>query len=176
MLKACEDYGPRGKVRMMVLENQRHAVEICDKLKKNPDDFEDLARDYSVEPNSRALGGAVPPIRKNSGAHEEIRKAAFRMKTAGEISGVIQVDVNQYVIMKYEGMTEPVEHDPKDVEAQLHEELLEREVQVMVASTFENLKKNARVDNYLTGESRLPDEQSAKGSVKGVGFERVIRQ
>jgi foldase protein PrsA len=71
--EAYEDnYGPRVKARMIVLDNVRRATEIWEKAKNNPDDFESLARDYSMEPNSRALGGVIPPIRRNSGAHENL--------------------------------------------------------------------------------------------------------
>ena len=166
-----DNYGPRVKARMMVLDNLRRAQDIWEKVRTTPDEFENFARDYSVEPNSRALGGTVPPIRRYSGAHEEIRKAAFKLKTPGEISGIIQVDMNQYVILKFEGMTEPVPHDEKDVEAQLAEELREREVQKMVAETFEKLKAKARIDNYLTGETSGPVQQTS-----GSGLPSEIEQ
>ena len=164
MQKAYEDnYGPRVKARMIVLDNPRRATEIWEKIKANPDDFESLARDYSVEANSRALGGTIPPIRKNSeGTHEALRKAAFQFKTEGEISGILQVGPNQYVILKYEGRTEPVSHSVEDVQAQLHAELEEREVQKMIGETFESLQKSARVDNFLTGESRGRVEKASK--------------
>lgn len=175
--EAYEDnYGPRVKARMLVLDNMRRAQDIWEKLRKTPDEFENFARDYSVEPNSRALGGTVPPIRRHSGAHEEIRKAAFRMKTPEEISGIIQVGVNQYVILKYEGMTEPVEHDPKDVEVTLHEELREREVQTMVAETFKKLNEQARIDNYITGESKSPIDQTAGRELPNIGLEQAIQR
>jgi foldase protein PrsA len=165
MLKlAYEDnYGPRVKARMIVVDNIRRATEIWEKARKTPDDFESLARDYSLEPNSRALGGVIPPIRKNSGAHENLRKAAFAMTEPGEISGVLQVGPSQYAILKFEGMTEPVDHDMADVQAQLHADLTEREVQRMVGETFEKLQGDARVDNFLTGESRgRPEAASAE--------------
>lgn len=149
-----DNYGPRAKARMIVLDNIRRATEIWEKAKNSPDDFESLARDYSMEPNSRALGGVIPPIRKNSGAHENLRKAAFAMKEVGELSGVLQVGPSQYAILKFEGFTEPVDHNIADVEAQLHADLTEREVQRMVGETFEKLQQQARVDNFLTGESR----------------------
>lgn len=163
MQEAYEDnYGPRVKARMIVLDNLRRATEIWEKLKSNPDLFEDFARDYSVEPNSKALGGTIPPIRKNSGAHPEIRKAAYKMKTPGQIcSGPIQVDVGRYVLLKYEGKTEPVDHNPEDVKQELYTDLQEREVQRLVGETFEQLKQQARVDNYLTGETRSPVSQTA---------------
>ncbi len=169
-----DNYGPRVKARMMVLDNLRRAQDIWEKVRATPAEFENFARDYSVEPNSRALGGTVPPIRRYSGAHEEIRKAAFKMaadakkETAGEaISGIIQVDMNQYVILKFEGMTDPVPHDEKDVEAQLSEELREREVQKMVAETFDKLKTQARIDNYLTGETSGPVQQTSGTALPG---------
>lgn len=177
MQEAYQDnYGPRAKVRMMVLDNTRRAQEIWDRIKAAPDEFENYARDYSVEPNSKALGGTVPPIRRFSGAHEEIRKAAFRMKTPGEISGIIQVAMNQYVILKFEGMTEPVDHDPKDVQGSLHEELREREVQTMVANTFKNLEDSARIDNYLTGETKSPVAQTSAEGSSGIGLEQAVER
>jgi parvulin-like peptidyl-prolyl isomerase len=156
-----DNYGPRVKAKMIVLDNLRRAQEIWEKAHANPDDFESLARDYSVESNSRALGGTVPPIRQFSGAHEEIRKTAFHLKEPGEISGIIQVASDQYVILKFIGRTEPVDHSAEDVEAQLHAELQEREVQRLVGETFEQLRENARVDNHLTGQSTGPVEQAS---------------
>ena len=176
MQEAYEDnYGPRAKVRMMVLDNMRRAQDIWEKVRSTPDEFENFARDYSVEPNSKALGGTVPPVRRHSGAHEEIRKAAFKLKTPGEISGIIQVGINQYVILKFEGLTEPVDHDPKDLQGPLHEELREREVQKLVALTFKKLEENARVDNYLTGESKSPIEQTS-GETSGIGFDQAAER
>jgi len=169
-----DNYGPRVKVKMIVLDNLRRAQEIWEKAHSNPEDFESLARDYSVEPNSRALGGTVPPVRQFSGAHEEIRKAAFRLKQPGEVSGIIQVSSDQYVILKYEGRTEPVDHDPKDVEAQLHAELEEQEVQRLVGETFEKLREGARIDNHLTGQSTGPVEQTSAVGQPGSGVVNPI--
>jgi len=164
MQLAYEDnYGPRVKARMIVCDKQRRAQEVWNKAKEGTEnaaegkdviDFDALARDYSVEPNSRALGGVIPPIRKNTGAHENLRKAAFAMKEPGEISGILQIGPNQFAILKFEGRTEPIDHDLKDVQAQLQIDLTEREVQKMVGETFEKIQASARVDNFITGESR----------------------
>ena len=162
MQQAYEDnYGPRVKARMIVCDKQRRAQEVWDKAKAKPEDFDALARDYSVETNSRALGGVIPPIRKNTGAHENLRKAAFAMKEPGEISGILQIGPSQFAILKFEGQTEPVDHDPKDVQVQLQADLTEREVQKMVGDTFETLQKSARVDNFLTGDSRGTVERAS---------------
>lgn len=182
MQQAYEDnYGPRVKARMIVCDKQKRAQEVWDKAKANnakadPDVllFDELARDYSVEQNSRALGGVIPPIRKNSGAHENLRRAAFAMKEPGEISGILQVGPNQFAILKYEGRTEPIDHDLKDVQAQLQADLTEREVQKMVGETFESLQKSARVDNFLTGESRGSVEKAS--AVREAALESTVTE
>ena len=163
MLKEAyiDNYGPRVNARMILFDKRRRAADVAEKLIEDPNQFADLARNHSVEPNSRVLGGKVPPIRRYSGAHEEIRKAAFRMKREGQVSPVLQVGINKFAILQYEGRTEPVEHNEDDVHGILHEELVEREVQTLVAETFAGLKTRAKVDNFMTGETTGPVRQTA---------------
>ena len=153
--QAYEDnYGPRVKARMIRVDNIRRATEIWEKATANPEDFDRLARDYSMEPNSRALGGVIPPIRRHSGAHPELRKTAFAMSVPGEISGVIQEGAGRYTILQFEEFTQPVDHNMSDVEAELYSDLQQREVERLVGETFDRLNQSARVDNFLTGQSR----------------------
>lgn len=146
-------YGPKARCKMIMLDNHRRAQEVWEECRRHPADFERLAQEHSVEPNSRSLGGTVPPIRKHTGAAEPVRKAAFNMRTPGEISPIIHVGVNSYVILKFDGFTEKVEHDPKDVRAQLEDELMEQERQRLVAETFQQIRDSARIQNKVTGES-----------------------
>ena len=173
--KAFErNYGPRIKARAIVLDNQRRAAEVWKKCNDNPDDFERLAREHSVDPNSRALGGTVPPIPRHSGS-PELEKAAFKLKE-GEISAVIQVGpgTNQFIILKCEGRTEPAVTSLKDVEDILKQELHEEKVQISVANVFKKIKDDARVDNYLTGKSEGGERKSAQAGQAGAG--NPIRQ
>jgi foldase protein PrsA len=167
--KAYEDaYGTKVRVKMIMFDKMRHAQKVWEAVSKAPEDFERYAREESIEPNSRAIGGTIPPIRKHSGAHPEVRRAAFQMRQPDEVSGIIQVGVDRYVILKNDGRTEPVPHNFKDVRAQLHEELVETEVQKMVAHTFRQLKDKTSIDNFLTGKSTGGTRQvSAAGSNTG---------
>lgn len=145
-------YGPRVKARAIVLNNLRHATEVWAKAKANPENFGKLAAEYSVEPGSRALEGAIPPIPRFSG-NPELEREAFKLKE-GEISAVIQLPTtSQYIILLCEGRTEQVIDDPSRVEGQLREELKEEKMQEAVAAVFERVKNEARVDNYLTRQS-----------------------
>lgn len=144
------NYGERVKARAIVLDNPRRASEVWEKVRQNPEDFGRLARQHSVDPASRPLEGAIPPIRQHGGS-PELEKAAFKLKE-GEISGVIQISLNQYVILMCEGRTEQVvDKLDAEVEGILRQELIEEKVQASVAGMFEKIKDNSRVDNYLTG-------------------------
>ncbi|WP_437187301.1 peptidylprolyl isomerase [Planctomicrobium sp. SH668] len=148
------NYGPRVKARMiMVSGNIRNANSIWEQCKANPDDFDRLAREYSADPNSRPLGGTIPPIRRHGG-DKQIEDQAFKMHI-GEISPVIQLPnvENRYVILKCEGFTEPVVTDIKEVWSDLYAQLTEEKIQTSVAKVYEDIKSRARVDNFLTNTS-----------------------
>lgn len=148
-------YGPRVKARMILVDgNVRQANQIWEKCEANPDDFDRLAREFSADPNTRPLGGVIPPIRKHGGGKEftQVEKEAFKMKP-GEISPVIQIAENRYVILKCEGFTEPVEKDIRVVWNDLYNQLVEEKMQSEVAKVFERIKDDARVDNFLTRTS-----------------------
>jgi len=160
-------YGSKAKVRMIMLDNQRRANEVWQKASASPDDFERLARENSIEPGSRALGGSVPPVARYSGS-PEVEKAAFKLRE-GEISGVIQLGINQYVILKGEGQTEQIVKDINEVKGQLYTDLMEEKVQESVAKLFDELKKTTRVDDYFNGTTSGDVRQVSGQTVSGQG-------
>ena len=163
LAKAFESaYGPRVEAKLIMLDNFRHAESVWAEAKKNPEDFERLAQEHSIEPNSRALGGTVPPIRKHAG-NSEIVKRAFKMQP-GEVSPVIQVAPGRFVILKCEGFTDPVVKEmTPEVQQELYSSLLEEKTQVAVAKVFEQLKKEIRVDDYLKDMTTGGHVQQASG-------------
>ena len=145
------DYGPRVEARMIMFDNQRRATDVHEKLRQKPEDFERLAQEHSIEPNSRALGGKVPPIRRYAGS-TNLEEAAFKLQP-GELSPVIAVGVpdgpQRFVILQCEGQTKPVA-TLEEVRETVVADLQEEKVQLAVAKVFEDIKKRTRVDNYLT--------------------------
>lgn len=148
--KAFESaYGERVIAKMIMMDNFRHIQETWTEAKKNPANFEKLATEKSIEPNSRALGGTIPPIRKHGGS-KELEEKAFAMKP-GDISPIIQVGT-RYVILKCEGRTEPhVRAMTPEIRQELYAALLEEKTQESVANVFNKIKETARVDNYMKG-------------------------
>jgi len=144
------DYGEKVKAKLIVLDNLRRAQTVWEKAREEPERFGELAREFSIEPNSRALSGAIPPIRRFSD-NKELEKAAFALKE-GEISGIVQVGFSRYVIILCEGRTRQiVEYD--EVKENLYEHVLESQVQESVARVFSALKEGAEIHNHLTNTS-----------------------
>lgn len=170
------NYGEMVKAKMIMMDHPRRIVEVWEKARKNPEEFERLAREYSIETNSAALGGAIPPIRRYS-SQQRLSDAAFKLKDS-EISGIIQLGdgLDRYVILKCEGRTEPVAHDPEDVRARLHADLVEEKVQESIARTFEKLKKASHVDNYITRTATRPMQQISSTAETKSDFEKAFPQ
>jgi len=160
------NYGPRVKARLILLDNPRRARECWEQAAQNPDTFEKLAQDFSIDPNSRALGGTIPPIPRYSG-NDALETAAFKLKE-GEISGLIELQSGRYAILKCEGRTEQVVSTIDEVRDSLYEELMEAKTQEAVAKVFENIKKTTQIDNYLTQTSTGPNRAFSGAAAGGI--------
>ena len=144
------NYGPRVKAKLIMLDNQRRATEIHAKLVRNPEDFERHAQKYSIEPNSRALGGEIPPIRRYGG-NPKIEEVAFKLQ-AGEISQVIPLGRNRFVILKCTGYTKSITTDLNTVRQELYKQIKEDKLQAAVARTFEKIRRETTINNFLTNQ------------------------
>lgn len=145
------NYGPRVRVRAIVMNSLRRAQEVWDmaRRKPTPEHFGELASQYSIDPGGKSLGGVVPPIHKNSG-QPTIEKVAFQMKP-GELSSVIQVS-DKYIIMLCEGKTKPESIEMKDVRDELFQDIREKKFRMEMAKRFEKIHNSAKVTHYLYPE------------------------
>jgi parvulin-like peptidyl-prolyl isomerase len=159
------NYGKRVRCLAIIMNNQRRANEVWEMARKNnnSDYFGDLASQYSIEPSSQALRGEVPPIRKNSG-QPQIEQEAFKLKP-GQISGVIQIPSggqvgtnDQFVILRCEGYTEPVEVNLAQVKKDIYDDLYEKKLHIAMANAYDQIQDAATIDNFLTGTSRSPNK------------------
>ncbi len=142
------NFGPRVEVLAIVLSDQRTAQKVWDLARSNPTDefFGNLAEQYSVEPVSQSNFGKVPPIRQ-FGGQPAIEKEAFALKP-GELSGIVATG-DKYVILRCQGMTEPVVKDYSAVRDELYANLLERKSRQAMAKKFDELHEQADIDNFL---------------------------
>lgn len=177
------NYGRKVKARVIVLDNQRRAGEVWNKVRKvaeeqgklTSDDFGKLARQHSIDPQSRPMDGVVHPIRRHGDdLNKPVEEAAFRLKQ-GEFSGVVQAG-QQWVILYCEGFTEQVVKDISEVREFLTRDLREEKQQKAVAEVFKKIKDQTRVDNYLRGTAQGGQKKSGIRTVGGTGANRRVKQ
>jgi len=166
--KAFEaNYGPRVRCRAIVLNNLRRAQQVWDKARANPTEehFADLAEEYSVDPATRALRGEIAPIQKHGG-QPLLEQEAFSLKP-GEISGIIQVAPETYVILYCLGLTKPVDVDLASVRQLLVEDLKAKKIRLAMAELYDKIRSEATIDNYLAGTTQSPNLSRAAGRPSG---------
>jgi parvulin-like peptidyl-prolyl isomerase len=147
------NYGPRVEVQAIVFSDMRQAQKVWDLAKNNNTEpfFGELAKQYSIEPSSRANGGRVPPIRRYGGS-PVVEEEAFRLK-AGELSGIVAVD-GQFIMMRCLGRTKPVETDFNAVRSELLKDIQEKKLRLLMTKEFDRLRQVSQVDNFLVGSSQ----------------------
>jgi parvulin-like peptidyl-prolyl isomerase len=147
------NYGERVELQAIVSSDLRQAQKVWELARNNNTEafFSELAQQYSIEPSSRSNGGKVPPIRRYGGS-PIIEEEAFKLK-AGELSGIVAVD-GQFIIMRCQGRTRPVQTDFSAVRAELTKDIEEKKLRVLMTKEFDRLREVAQVDNFLAGSSQ----------------------
>ncbi len=145
-------FGPMVQVRLIVCRSKEKAERVHAMATAQPDQFGQLAKQFSEDVNSASAEGLIQPVRKHIGVRE-IEEAAFRMKP-GEISPVLKV-ADQYLILKCE------RHIPgRDINElqyilpQLEETIRDRKLRQIAQSIFRHLQEAAKVDVVYNDKNR----------------------
>ncbi|MCR4415980.1 MAG: peptidylprolyl isomerase, partial [Thermoguttaceae bacterium] len=161
------NYGPRVRCRAIILDNLRRAQEVWAKARDNPTEeyFGRLAEQYSCEANNRIMKGEVPPIQMHGG-QPVLEKEAFNLKP-GELSGIIQVGADKYVVLLCLGRTTPQPVDFAKVRDLIYEDIREKKLRLAMANHFQEIQEAATIDNYLAGVTRAPRSKAERVSPQG---------
>lgn len=168
-------YGDKLRVRMIMVNSQIKAMGIWEKLKDNPGGFEAMAKEQSMDPGSKPLGGLLTePIRRHS-FPRTVSDSAFRdlvdgdprdrdpshKPKDGDISGVIQAGESAFIILQREELM------PADTKASLKDEQVRQNTYDLIYQVklkdamenyFERLIKAAAIENRLTGSVKIANE------------------
>jgi foldase protein PrsA len=139
-------YGPRRKIRGIMVVDLNLAADIYNKLQKG-EDFATLARKYSIDFVSSPIGGQLGDITKNDPRFAMIVSETAYKLAVGKFSSPIRVK-NQYWIIKVdqEMPAEPISFDK--VRDKLHTELYKRLEADMIQKVESELFKAAKIKVY----------------------------
>jgi foldase protein PrsA len=163
-------YGEKVKCRWIVLDNLPTAMKIWNELRDSSKDdsgkvalaeFERLVTRWSTDHSTRSIGGQLQPISRNtSPAFQKIEQAAFALKEDGEISSVVQMG-ESHVILYREARIPPAEVQLDEVRNKISADITEIKMREQIAQVFEEIRKNATIENLLTGDVSKPEPKAA---------------
>jgi hypothetical protein len=168
------NYGERVRCRAIVFNSLRQATKAWEDARDHvhPGEprrydesvayFGELAEKYSIEMGSKTMKGEVPPIQRYGG-QPLLEKEAFELKK-GDISGIINVGPDRYVVLFCEGRTKPVETDFNVVKKYIYDDLREKKMRLAMSQEFTALERKSTIDNYLTGDLQSPSKSAFDGT------------
>jgi parvulin-like peptidyl-prolyl isomerase len=145
------EYGPKVQVREIVSDTREEAEQLLKMAMANPEQFGDLAKRYSKNPASQAMKGLLPPVALHSGAPKNIERMIFSM-TPGQISEVMEIAPNQYVILQCERLFPGIQLTEQQL-AMEKEKLVSKisEIKLADAATdlFKQLQDTVSITNVM---------------------------
>ena len=157
-------YGMAVRVRLIAAGNPEKAKSLRAQALANPNNFGNLAKNYSEDPSASAKG-LIPPIRQH-GSYEQIEDAVFHMAD-GEISPIIRV-ADQYLILKREGLVAARNVTLDEVAPELQQVLRERKLHVVAQDIFHDLHDRMRLVNVWNDPAQRQKLPGIAAIVNGV--------
>jgi parvulin-like peptidyl-prolyl isomerase len=169
-------YAEKIRCRMILVDTQQKAVDIWERLRKNPGGFEKIAMDESMDTGSRSLGGLLAePITRHA-YPQTISDAAFEQLVDGDkadrdpshkpkdgsITGPIQVSEMIWIILRRESLIPAdTRFSLKDdeVRKRTYEMIYEVKLKETMGLVMQELIKASAIENQLTGTVKLANEE-----------------
>ncbi len=146
-------FGEAVKCRMIMVPSETTANSLREQAIRQPDQFANLAKEYSVDEASASVGGLIPPIRRNNG-DTKLEDAVFALAD-DQISPVIQLG-DQWIVLQAVRRLPAHSPQPQAMPA-IREQIIDkiRDEKMRVASTelFAKLQQEAQVVKVLGDEA-----------------------
>jgi parvulin-like peptidyl-prolyl isomerase len=157
-------FGRAVQMRLIVCGSLEKARKVHAEATQKPDDFPNLAKQYSEDVNSASAKGLVPPLRLHLG-DPKLEQVVFAMQE-GEISDVIAVG-DQFLIVRCERQL-PAQNVPMDqVRKPLVEACRDRKLRLVAGDVFKEIQGESHVENIFHDPARRREHPGLAAIVNG---------
>jgi len=153
--------------RHILLKTEEEAKQIKDKI-QNGEDFIELAKKYSIEPNAKATGGEIG-FHPQGALLPEYEEAAFKLTKVGQVSSIVKSQYG-YHIIRLEGTKPPSFVAFDEVKDFIKQQMLQEKQKEFVGKYIEELKKNAKItinENLLKEEKQATPDKTENQDASG---------
>jgi len=170
-------YGDKLRCRIIMVDKITKAQDIWEALRKNPGGFEKMAQEQSMDLGTRSLGGLLSePITRH--AHpENVADAAFAQLVDGdpndkdekhkpkdgEVTGPIQASESTWILLRRESVIPAVANvslKDENIRKKTYEIVYEVKLKEEMGKVFEDLIKQAAIENKLVGSIKMANEEN----------------
>lgn len=152
--------------RHILLKTEEEAKQVQGKLVKG-EDFAELARQYSVDPNAKTTGGDIGFHPKGT-LLPEYEAAAFKLSKVGQMSGIVKTQFGFHII-RLEG-TRPPSYVPfEEVKDFIRQKIAQEKQKEILEKYLEDLKKAAKItinEDLLKEEKQEKQDKAEKPETK----------
>ena len=141
--------------RHILLKTEEEAKQIKEKL-QNGEDFVELAKKYSIDPNAKTTGGELGFHPKGT-LLPEYEEVAFKLAKVGQVSGIVKTQYG-YHIIRLEGTKPPAFVAFDEVKDFIKQQLAQDKQKELIEKYIEDLKKSAKI---TINENLLKEEKPA---------------
>lgn len=149
------------KASQIVLKTKAEAEDILSQLKQGAD-FATLAKEKSIDTNTKDNGGDLGYFGKGQLGDDAVETAAFAAKK-GALTDVVQSSIG-YVVLKVVDHKEAVIPTYDEAKADVKAKYLDEQINTGASDWIEKAKKELGYKNYLTKEDATTAEPSASAS------------
>ncbi|MEN6616949.1 MAG: peptidyl-prolyl cis-trans isomerase [Syntrophorhabdus sp.] len=143
--------------RHILLKSEEEAKQVKEKLQAG-EDFAELAKKYSIDPNAKASGGEVGFHPKGT-LLPEYEAAAFKLTKIGQTSPIVKTQFG-YHIIRLEGTKPPAYVPFAEVKDFIKQQLVQEKQKEVLDKYIEDLRKNSKI---TISEELLKDQAPATG-------------
>lgn len=158
--------------RHILLKTEEEAKQAQAKLQKG-EDFTELAKKYSIDPNVRTTGGEIGFQPKGS-LIPEYESAAFKLNKVGQVSGIVKTQYG-YHIIRLEGVKPPSYVPLEEVKDFIKQKNAQEKQKEVLEKYIEELKKNAKItiDEALLKEDKAEQPTKADAPEKAAPTQKI---
>jgi len=157
-------YGATVRIRLIACNKLDKAQHVRALAVQKPEDFPELAKQYSDDTNSAAAKGLVPPVRRHLG-DPGIERVAFAMRPQ-EISEPIAVGT-QFVVIKCESHTAAIKVPWDEVAKTLKEACRDKKLRQTAAQLFDELQNSAQIENIFNDPVKSKTQPGVAATING---------
>jgi peptidyl-prolyl cis-trans isomerase C len=158
--------------RHILLKTEEEAKQVQAKLQKG-EDFTELAKKYSIDPNVRQTGGEIGFQPKGS-LIPEYETAAFKLNKVGQVTGIVKTQFGFHII-RLEGVKPPDYVPFEEVKDFIKQKNAQEKQKEVLEKYIEELKKNAKItiDEALLKEDKAEPPAKADATEKAAPAQKA---